>query len=64
MTSAQTKEAAQVIWQAMNPSEKHGVKFGLFPATVMQDAEKAGHDGHALACALMDLSNQNGGRHE
>ena len=49
---------AEEIWAAMNDNQRHGVRFGLFPAALMQ---MAGYDAHKLACALMDVAQVNGG---
>jgi hypothetical protein len=49
------------MWKEMNESEKHGVRFSLFPAAKMKAAEQEGHDGHSLAVALMDCASKNGG---
>lgn len=54
------KVKADEIWKDMNASEKHGVRFGLFPARI-QETEKEGFDGHKLVCALMDCAKADGG---
>jgi hypothetical protein len=41
-----------------NTSERHGVRFGLFPATKMTAPEQEGYDGRLLAVALMNLEKQ------
>lgn len=57
----QTKAKAEQIWGAMNESEQHGIRFGLFPADKMQAAEAEGFNGHDLSIALMDVAKNNGG---
>lgn len=57
----QIKAKAQQIWNAMNESEQHGVRFGLFPFHKMQAAEAEGFNGKDLAVALMDVAKSNGG---
>ena len=52
---------AEQMWKEMNASEKHGVRFGLFPAAKMKAAEDEGHDGHAITLALMDCASKDGG---
>jgi mannose/cellobiose epimerase-like protein (N-acyl-D-glucosamine 2-epimerase family) len=51
-----TVDQAQQMYDAMSDSERHGLIFGLFPAGPMQEAEKQGFNGHALAVALMALA--------
>ena len=52
---------AQKIWDNMDDNEKCGVRFGMFPAGKMQDAEAEGYQGKDLAVALMDIASKNGG---
>jgi hypothetical protein len=56
---AQTKAAE--IWAAMDQNARHGVRCGLFPAKVIEAAEKEGHDGRLLCIALMDCASKEGG---
>lgn len=52
----------KVLWDAMNDNERTGVRFGMFPAPKMREAEQWGFtDGRLLALALMDQAKQNGG---
>lgn len=56
-----TRAIAKSIWRSMNESQKHGVRFGLFPAPVMAAAEAQGHNGRELAVALMEEAKADGG---
>lgn len=51
------QEKAQAIWENMTENEKRGVRFGMFPAGKMDEAEKEGFDGQQLAVALMNCAN-------
>jgi hypothetical protein len=55
------KQKAKEVWDKMNDSQKHGVRFGMFPAEVMRQAEQEGFAGREFTCALMDCASQNGG---
>lgn len=57
----QTNAMASALWLRFNDSEKLGVRFGLFPAKAMEEAELQGFNGHQLVCALMDVASRNGG---
>lgn len=50
---------AQEIWAGMDDNQRHGVRFGLFPAEVMREAEAQGYKG--LSIELMDIAKNNGG---
>lgn len=52
---------AQELWDQFNESEQHGVRFGMFPAGPMTEAEKQGYDGRLLALALMNCAKADGG---
>jgi len=52
---------AQEIWKAMDKNEQTGVRFGMFPAGKMQEAEAEGYNGKDLAVALMDCATNDGG---
>lgn len=52
---------AQAMWQNMDDNEKTGVRFGMFPAVKMREAEAEGFDGHLLCIELMDCASKNGG---
>lgn len=54
------RKAAE-LWATLTTSEKHGVRFGMFPAKPMEAAEATGVDGHELAIALMDCAAKDGG---
>lgn len=56
-----TEAKAQQIWDALTPNEQTGIRFGLFPAVAMENAEREGYDGHDLAIALMAVAKDNGG---
>jgi len=55
------QERAAELWATFTDSEKHGVRFGMFPAEKMRAAEASGLDGHQLAIALMDVAAKDGG---
>jgi len=55
------QEKAQEIWDGMDDNERTGVRFGMFPAGKMAEAEKEGYKGKELCVALMDVAKQNGG---
>jgi hypothetical protein len=57
----ETLVKAKLIWRDMDKNEQTGVRFGLFPAGKMQDAEREGYDGRELAVALMDCAKEDGG---
>jgi hypothetical protein len=59
-TQAEINTKAAEIWQGMDKNEKCGVRFGMFPASKMQAAEKEGYPGHQLVCALMDCASKDG----
>ena len=52
---------AQQLWQSFDKNEKAGVRFGLFPAVKIRDAEAEGVDGRELVLALMDCAKSDGG---
>jgi hypothetical protein len=54
MTEPKYALKAKQLWDAMTPSERHGVKFGLFPHDAMVRAEREGYDGRLLVLALME----------
>ena len=45
----------------MDPSERHGIRFGLSPATTMEAAAAEGYDEHELSIALMAVASAQGG---
>lgn len=47
---------AEELWMIMDKNQKAGVRFGLFPADVMQKAETEGYNGKDLCVALMDCA--------
>lgn len=55
------QEKAKQMWAALDANAKRGVRFGLFPATVMQAAIAEGHDSRTLSVALMDCARRDGG---
>ena len=61
MPNATYQKKAQEIWDAMDKNERAGVRFGMFPAEVMRDAEAEGYQGKELCVALMDCASKNGG---
>lgn len=52
---------AQELWAGMTPSERTGIRFGMFPAAKMQEATEQGHDSRMLTVALMDCAARDGG---
>jgi hypothetical protein len=52
---------AAAIWASLDDNEKHGIRFGLFPATKMRDIERDGFRLHDVTVALMDEAKRNGG---
>lgn len=60
-SSEQVAAKAAAIWQVMDRNARHGVRFGLFPAEVMAEAEREGFDGRLLAIALMECAEKDGG---
>lgn len=57
----QVDEKARDLWARMDKNQRTGVRFGLFPADVMKDAEKEGINGRVLAIALMECAKKDGG---
>jgi hypothetical protein len=55
------QEKAAQMWAAFDKNQKAGVRFGMFPAGPMRDAEKDGCDGKLLSVALMDEAAKDGG---
>jgi hypothetical protein len=58
---AAAEKKATEIWAIMDSNQKTGVRFGMFPAEIMREAEKQGIDGRELSIALMDCAKKNGG---
>ena len=61
MPDQTTKARAQILWDAMDGNEKTGVRFGLFPAEKMRQAEAEGFNGREICIALMEIAGRNGG---
>ena len=59
MTDVKAK-AAQ-IWASFDKNEKTGIRFGLFPAVKMREAEAEGFNSKDLCVALMDCAKNDGG---
>jgi len=49
------------LWQAFSENERFGVRFGMFPAEPMRQAEAEGFTSRDLTLALMDVAARNGG---
>lgn len=49
------------MWAAFDKNEKTGVRFGMFPAGPMRQAEKEGFTGRELTLALMTEAEKDGG---
>ena len=56
-----TAEKAAALWASFDQNERHGIRFGLFPAGKMLAAEREGFDHHALAVALIKCASRDGG---
>jgi hypothetical protein len=52
---------AAALWRHMDRNQKTGVRFGLFPAQLMREAEKQGYKVRELTSALMELAKNDGG---
>ena len=52
---------AAEVWAGLDKNGQTGIRFGLFPAEIMEAAKTGGYDGHKLCCALMDVASKNGG---
>jgi len=62
MTKLSYEEKAKSLWEAFDENAKCGIRFGLFPADVMREAEKTGYtDSKKLCVALMDCASNDGG---
>jgi len=61
MTRAETQAKATELWATFDQNEQFGVRFGMFPAKKMQEAEREGFDGRELCVALMAVADKNGG---
>jgi len=61
MNAEQTAAKAASIWRAMDRNARHGVRFGLFPADIVAEAEREGFEGRLLAIALMECAEKDGG---
>ena len=64
--STQEDRALAAVWAAerwpkLTKNEQSLIRFGMFPAAVMQEGEDLGLNGHALACAFMDCAKADGG---
>lgn len=52
---------ARERWRTLSNNQRGMIRFGIFPAEVMNEGEARGLNGHALACALMDCATADGG---
>ncbi len=52
-TPADYDQKAAELWEQFSESDRHGVRFGLFPYDSTTAEEQQGHDGQQLAVALM-----------
>ncbi len=49
-----TDQIATQIWDSLNDSERHGVRFGLFPSEKMKPTDAlSSDDSHVVTCALL-----------
>ena len=58
---SQIDAKAALMWEAFSENERAGVRFGMFPAGKMHEAEREGFATHPLVCALMDCAKRDGG---
>lgn len=69
LDKAMIDQKAQSVWESFSDNEKTGVRFGMFPAGPMKQAEAelkaAGCEtrdvGRLLSAALMNIASANGG---
>lgn len=61
LTSLTVGEKATEIWQAMDKNARTIIRFGMFPAEVMREAEAEGYNGKDLAVSLMERATADGG---
>lgn len=71
LDKARALQAATSVWNSLDANGRHGIRFGLFPAKAMKQAEvefgmtEDGTPyrdfGRLLAIALMDIASKNGG---
>lgn len=61
MPNATYQAKASQIWLKMDKNQRTGIRFGLFPAEVMREAEAEGYQGKELCVALMEVAKNNGG---
>lgn len=59
--SEEIKAKAERMWEEMDDNQRHGVRFGLFPAEVMRAAEDEGFTFKVMAVPLMDVAQRKGG---
>jgi hypothetical protein len=52
---------AAELWNSMTDNERHGIRFGLFPAKIMEAAAKEGFNARELCVALMNCAKKDGG---
>jgi hypothetical protein len=55
------QEKAAAIWSQLTASEKHGVRFGLFPNEKVLPTQNEGFDTHEICLALMTCAEKDGG---
>ena len=61
---AAAQQKAEQLWPTLTKNQQSLIRFGMFPAEVMEAAEAdgfSGRAGHDLVCALMDVAKANGG---
>ncbi|MHC4180235.1 MAG: hypothetical protein ACYSWU_22245 [Planctomycetota bacterium] len=61
LSRAEAAQAAAELWESFDDNQKHGVRFGLFPAGAMQDPKYAHIESRRLSVALMDCAERDGG---
>ena len=61
LTRAEIAAAAQAAWDKMTANERHGIRFGLFPAWIGELPAFGVQGGRLFHVALMAVADKNGG---
>jgi len=56
-----TRAKAESLWDAMDNTERAGIKYGMFPTNKMLLVEEQGFDCYSVYMALMDCAAKDGG---
>ena len=54
------REKAELLWDAMDNTERAGMVYGMFPTNKMLLVEKQGFDCYSVYLALMDCAAKDG----